>query len=123
MWYCAHAIFYFELINDPQESFLVHENIYLISAPNVKAARIRAEKIACENEDLSEDGHLELNDKKARYVYAGIRKVVDIEPRPVTDDCLGFDGIEISYSVFEVDSHTHVKLLADGEMVNVLYRE
>lgn len=30
MWYCAHAIFYFKY--ERQESFLLHENVYLIEA-------------------------------------------------------------------------------------------
>ena len=43
MFFCIHAIFYFELIEDLQDSFLIHENVYFLSAPNAAAAKAQAE--------------------------------------------------------------------------------
>jgi hypothetical protein len=66
MWFCARAIFYFQLLEGDQDSYLVHENIYLVQAGDPAAARVGAEAIARANEDTSEDGHLEVNERKGR---------------------------------------------------------
>ena len=71
---CAHSIFYFQISGQEQDTFLVHENVYLIDAINLDQARQVAIQFARGNEDLSEDGHLELNEQKIAYVFAGIRK-------------------------------------------------
>ena len=70
MWYCAHAIFYFEFKYEEQDSYLVHENVYLIQAIDESSAMEKAIEIAKENEDLSEDNHLELNEKPVRYLFS-----------------------------------------------------
>lgn len=121
MWYCAHGIFYFEC--DSQDSFLVHENVYLINAVSDEEALARAEKIAANDEDLSEDGHLELNGMKARYRFAGIRKLIEVETDAETTKGHLHSDIEVTYSVLEVDTLSEVQELAKGEMTNTLYRE
>lgn len=123
MWFCAHAIFYFKLLDTEQDSFLVHENIYLIGADDGAAAAAIANQLAKENEDLNEDGHLELNEKKAVYLFAGIRKVIKVESHPDSNWTVELRGLELSYSVFEVDTLEEVFRLTRGEMVDVLYRE
>jgi hypothetical protein len=123
MWYAAHAVFYFKLIDESQDSFLVHENIYIISAADSNAARAKAEIIGQANEDSGDDGHLELNEKRASYVFAGIRKIIEAETTPSPEDAPLANGQELTYSVLEVDTLDEVLALATGEMVDVLYRE
>lgn len=123
MLYCAHAIFYFELLSHDQDSYLVHENVYLIEAEDAHQAAKVAAEIGKDNEDASEDGHLELNEQKAAYLFAGIRKIIEVEPSPVPPSASGLIGLELSYSEFEVDSLDQVRALARGDMVEVLYRE
>ncbi|MEX8503831.1 MAG: DUF4288 domain-containing protein [Leptothrix ochracea] len=123
MLYCAHAIFYFKLLDHDQDSFLVHENVYLIEAENDDQAAKAAAEIGKGNEDASEDGHLELNEQKVAYLFAGIRKVIEIAPSPVSASAVGLIGLELSYSEFEVDTLDQVLALACGDMVEVLYRE
>lgn len=125
MWYCAHAVFYFKLHRQPQESFLVHENVYLIHAETSAEAMTKAEAVARANEDLALDGHLELNGMKANYLYAGIRKLIEVEgPVHLAGLPAGvLDGKEVTYSVLEVDTLDEVMALAKGMMVEVLYRE
>jgi hypothetical protein len=123
MWFCAHAIFYFKLLDAEQDSFLVHENIYLVGADDAAAAAAIAKQLARENEDLNEDGHLELNEKKAAYLFAGIRKMIKVESHPDPNWAVELKGLELTYSVFEVDTLEEVLSLTQGEMVNVLYRE
>lgn len=120
---CAHAIFYFQVRGQEQDTFLVHENVYLIDAEDVDQASGRAIQIAKGNEDLSEDGHLELNEQKAAYVFVGLRKIIEVESSPFPINASGLVGLELSYSEFEVDSLDQVFALARGDMVKVLYRE
>ncbi|GLQ97277.1 DUF4288 domain-containing protein [Dyella mobilis] len=121
MWYCAHGIFYFKV--EHQETYLVQENVYLIDAGNEKDALQQAEAICRGNEDLSEDGHLELNGEKAQYLFAGIRKLIEIEHDPETARGHLRSGVEVTYSELEVDTMEEVRGLAKGAFVNVLYRE
>jgi len=123
MWYAAHAIFYFELVDSAQDSYLLHENVYIVNAPSEGDARVMAETIARGNEDLSEDGHLEVNEQKAKYVFAGIRKVVAAQMIPGPDDAPLSAGREITYSILEVNNLDEINSLVAGEMVDVLYRE
>jgi len=123
MWFCAHANFYFKLLDAEQDSFLVHENIYLVGANDAATAATIANQLARENEDLNEDGHLELNEKKAAYLFAGIRKMIKVESHPDSNWTVELRGLELSYSVFEVDTLEEVFGLTRGEMVDVLYRE
>ena len=74
-WFCVHAIFYYELQQETQDCWLVHENVYLIKAQDsVSACKVIEGKVNV-LQDLSEDGHLVLNDKPVAYKFAGIRKV------------------------------------------------
>lgn len=123
MWYCAHAIFYFELKYEPQSSYLVHENIYLIQASDENEAMKKALKIGKENEDLSEDDHLVVNEKPARYIFSGIRKLITVSNYDKEDRNIIDSGMEVTYSELEVDSLNDIKKLEKGSFVEVLYRE
>lgn len=46
MWYCAHAIFYFK--HEGQQSYRLHENVYLIQSDTAESAWQRAESLARE---------------------------------------------------------------------------
>ncbi len=121
MWYSAHAIFYYT--HEGQESFLVHENVYLIEANDEDQAMLKAKDVASEHEDLGEDGHLEVNGCKAQYRFAGIRKLIEVELDSETGQGRLHSGVEATYSILEVDSLVDVEHLAAGEMTSVLYRE
>lgn len=121
MWYSAHAIFYFKC--EGQDSILVHENVYLVQSANEEDALTQAVAVARQNEDLNEDNHLELNGKPTQYLFAGIRKLISIELNPDTAKDRIVSGVEITYSELEVDTLDEVERLANGEFVDVLYRE
>ena len=123
MWYCAHAIFYFEFKYEEQDSYLVHENVYLIQAVDESSAMGKAIEIAKENEDLSEDNHLELNEKPVRYLFSGIRKLITVSNYDKENEDIIESGIEATYSELEVDNLNQVKKLSEGSFVEVLYRE
>ena len=123
MWYCAHAIFYFEFKYEEQDSYLVHENVYLIQAEDEFSAMGKATEIAKENEDLSEDDHLELNEKPVRYIFSGIRKLITVSNYDKKNEDVIESGVEATYSELEVDDLNQVKKLSEGSFVEVLYRE
>lgn len=123
MWYCAHAIFYFEFKYEEQDSYLVHENVYLIQAVDESSAMGKAIEIAKENEDLSEDNHLELNEKPVRYLFSGIRKLIIVSNYDKENEDIIESGVEATYSELEVDNLNQVKKLSEGSFVEVLYRE
>ena len=123
MWYCAHAIFYFEFKYEEQDSYLVHENVYLIQAEDEFSAMGKATEIAKENEDLSEDDHLELNEKPVRYIFSGIRKLITVSNYDKKNEDVIESGVEATYSELEVDDLDQVKKLSEGSFVEVLYRE
>jgi Domain of unknown function (DUF4288) len=122
MHFCAHAIFLFEVFGG-QDLILVHENVYLVAADGFDEAKKKANEIAKGNEDLSEDGHLEVDGRKARYIFAGIRKVIEVEPHPGPEDGGDLVGLEVTYSEFEVASREDAYALARGESVKVTYLE
>lgn len=121
MWFCAHAIFYYRL--DAQVSYLIHENVYLIEADDEQLAQVTAEKLGREADDLNEDGRIEVNGQPAQYVFAGIRKLIQVETSPDTAKGLLRSGTEATYSVMEVDTLEEVESLAKGRVTSVLYRE
>ena len=123
MWYCAHAIFYFEFKYEEQDSYLVHENVYLIQAVDESSAMGKAIEIAKENEDLNEDNHLELNEKPARYLFSGIRKLITVSNYDKENENTIESGVEATYSELEVDNLNQVRKLSEGSFVEVLYRE
>lgn len=120
---CAHAIFYFLLQGQEQDSFLVHENVYLVDAEDFETALAAGIEFAKSEEDLSEDGHLRVNEQKVSYIFAGIRKIIDVSNTHRRLTAPDMVGLESTYSVFEVDNLDQVLALARGEMVEVLYRE
>lgn len=123
-WFCAHAIFYFELKDEPQDSYLVWENVYLVEAPTDEQALSEAERYARAEEEASSDT-LTLNEKPCRYRFAGVRKLITVSHIGEADepDDLPTSGAEVTYSEFEVDTFDEVTRLAQGEFVDVLYRE
>ena len=123
MWYCAHAIFYFEFKYEEQDSYLVHENVYLIQAVDESSAMGKAIEIAKENEDLSEDNHLESNEKPVRYLFSGIRKLITVSNYDKENEDIIESGVEATYSELEIDNLNQVKKLSKGSFVEVLYRE
>ena len=93
MWYCAHAIFYYE--SPGQGAFRVHENVYLISADNDEHALENAEALASGYEDLTgrlvgEDGRPSL------YRFAGIRKLISVASDEDTAEGRLHSGVELS---------------------------
>lgn len=121
MRHCAHAIFHYRY--DGQTSVTVHENVYLIDAASPDDALLEATRIASEYEQVGDDSSLEIDGVKADYRFSGIRKLIAVQSDGDTETGKVRSGVEVTYSVFEVDSLREVEALASGESTRVDYRE
>jgi len=120
MWFAAHVIMLFKFTRpEDQTSFPMWENIFLIEAPDSRKAWDKAVGLGRADESDGSDG-LRWDEKPARLVFAGVRKIVecrsDADDRPV-------DGAEITYSQLSVRSEDDLRKLVDGEYVTVQYEE
>jgi len=125
MIYFAHAIFYFKLLFRKNDTFLVHENVYIIDAKDLDEANESAIKLAKTHEEMNDEGYLEINEEKCAYIFVGIRKITKAQKFFLHVGALhDISGEEMTYSVFEVDSLEKLEMLAAGKTVDeVLYRE
>jgi len=125
MIYFAHAIFYFKLLFRKNDTFFVHENVYIIDAKDLDEANESAIKLAKTHEEMNDEGYLEINEEKCAYIFVGIRKITKAQKFFLRVGTLhDISGEEMTYSVFEVDSLEKLEMLAAGKTVDeVLYRE
>lgn len=114
-WFTAHIVMSFQFIDGPQDVYSVWENIVLIKADTKKIAFAKAQKIGFENEEFS--GDTTLNDRPVHIVFSGIRKLVTFED----PDSEPVDGLEISYSEFEMKDQKSFEKFIKGKPVFVKY--
>lgn len=117
-WYTAHAIMYFQLTDGPQDSFQVHENVFLVEADTPDEACSKARELARRDEGDSQRS-LRVGDRSAALVFGSIRKVVAVCHKG-PDGQLG-DGDEVTYSEFVVADRAALDRLIGAEDVEVLY--
>lgn len=120
MLYCAHAIFFYSY--DGQSSYLVHENVYLVSADDDGGGMAVAMQLAAEYEQAGEESCLEIEGKKAEYKFAGIRKLISVQDEG-EQVITARSGIEVTYSIMEVATLADVERIAAGDSVMVNYLE
>jgi hypothetical protein len=121
MWYSAHIIMSVRFA-DPQDqtTYPVWENVVLIKAPTEDAAWQRAEEVGRGDETDGTDG-FQWKGKPARWVFAGVRKV--IECRSSAPDDQPIDGAEVSYSQIVLPDKEALTKLVNGRPVTVYYEE
>lgn len=123
-WFCAHVIEAIELLEGPQTTYPVYENVFLLEA----SSPAEAEKIAYligQNEAV--DDGLTLNDMPAKRVFKGVRKLIKIS-NPTDSDLDQWEdppihGTEVTYSYFELVSQEAINNLVTGKSVTVDYVE
>lgn len=118
-WYAAHEIEYFKYREGEQDVFPVWGNIYLIEADNIDNAWSKAKKFVKEND--FDDETLKLNDKPAKSVSAGIKKITEV--KHYDEDGVLKSGDEITWNEFNVFDEKDIQKILDGEYVNVEYIE
>src|SRR5262245_16370125 len=75
-WFTAHVIMSLRLKDEAQRQFPVWENIVLVWAKTEREAFAKAEAYGREEEG-DDDGSLRWDGKPARWVFAGVRKLVE----------------------------------------------
>jgi hypothetical protein len=124
LWYAASVLLFFRRKTGRQRTFPVWENVYLIQASNDDEARQRAEELG--RAEASQDG-LELNGKPAELVFGGVRKVVTCAADPTISGestvAKLYDGVEVTYSSFIIESRADLEKLIEGKPVTVVYEE
>lgn len=111
-WYAAHIVMFAEFKSAEQDRFPVWENIVLIAAADEEEAFAKAERHgrAAEGDD---GGSFRWGKHPARWVFAGVRKLTECDSVFQKSS----DGVELSYTEFELDSRVAVEKLVAGEPV------
>lgn len=120
-WYTASLIETVVMLDSKQSSFPVYENFILLEAENPKITLEKAKAIGMSVETLGEE--LTLDDKPARRVFVGVRKLITIS-NPFLMDLDGTPPVaetELTYSEYELATLQEVKALAAGEKMSVVY--
>ncbi len=118
-WFAVHQIEYFKYRQGKQDVFPVYENIYLFEAENSDEAREKAENFF--KEVNFDDKTLTLEDKPAKSINAGIRKIVEITHWDEEGILKSKD--EITWNEFNVFDEKDIEKILKGEYVNVEYLE
>lgn len=120
MWYCAHALHYFEYKDGKQDEYFVWEHMYLIQARTPEEALSKGEVRGKKDEVYSDDEDLRLNERKVRLRFITVRKVVECQDLD-EDSETPIDGTELSYSEYSVSSKKDFEKLIHGKTANVDY--
>lgn len=127
-WYAAHIITYVQLLTPGQKQYPVRENVILIGTKTVDDAYLEAEKIGRANFEESEVESTTLwNDQPARWVFGGVRKLVECHNVPSKGTKWDLDvpehGTEITFSNFFIENEQDLEKIINNESVKVLYEE
>lgn len=118
LWFAAHALYVFEVVQGRQEAFTVLENILLIRAPSAKLALATAKKVARREE--ADDPSLTVDGLPARQRFLGIRKLVACAADPLDETSADGQvrvirsGSEASYLTYRVASKATLQALMRG---------
>jgi len=119
-WFAASAIMFVEFKDGTQDYYPVWENVLLIEADDANEALRLAQQRAKEDEGDS-DGSFRCNDRPARWVLAGIRKVLTVAHRSAMGQLQS--GDEATFTEFVVRDRAALDRLTAGESVELEYVE
>ena len=120
-WYSASAIFLFEYKEGEQDTYDILENVYLIEANSPEEACLKADVYAKRDEG-DDDGSLMLNERPARLVYHGIRKLINVVNLNTLDDS-PTDGAEVTFSKYRLKSKDELYKWINSEALTVFFYE
>jgi hypothetical protein len=119
-WYAAHIVIGFTA--EGRKEVVAWENIILIDADSHEQAEQQAIKIG--QEEASLDDALTVNDRPAKRLFAGVRKVLTIaNPDPAQQLLPPVHGSEISFSEFILKDIDELMKLGSGKGVHLRYTE
>ena len=125
-WYAASIILFLRLKRRKrQRTFIVYENVYLIHAIGPEKAKQRAERLG--RNEVVPDPSLTVNGAPAEFVYGGIRKIVECAADPTRKGGSSvntiYDGVEATYSRFEIRGRRSLEALISGKPAEITYVE
>ena len=127
-WYAAHLIIYIELLDEKQDEYPVQESIILIEADSIEAAYSQADTIGKSDfEDEPSTNSTTWNDLPARWVFGGIRKMIECHDIPSKEtkwkdpQFKPTHGTEITNSNLTVQGKENLFKLIKGEAVDLSY--
>ncbi|WP_137940513.1 DUF4288 domain-containing protein [Chitinivorax sp. B] len=112
-WYAAHVVLQVQFKEGKQDRFPVWENIYLINAETDEDALSKAESIGASLEG-DRDGSFFWDDIPSRWVYRGVRKILEISNPWDVDNRPG-DGCEVTFETFEFSDVDNLKRFVNCE--------
>src|SRR5947208_2130786 len=102
MWFAAHVVMLFKPQSGTQELHYFHENVILIEATSVDEAFERAQAIGREAE--MDSSGTEVCGTPTRYVFAGLRKIVECQGPTRYDGSELTTGTEVTYTTMKLYS-------------------
>jgi hypothetical protein len=122
MWYAAHVIMAIRYDKPgDQKNYPVWENVVLVRADSDDKALEKAVQLGRADEDDGSEG-LRWEGKPARWVFAGVRKLIECRTPDDPRDRLR-TGTEVTYSQMILDSPEALEKFVNGDPVPVLYDE
>ncbi|XKM13303.1 DUF4288 domain-containing protein [Orbaceae bacterium ac157xtp] len=121
-WYVASIIMSIKKRSGKQRNIPVYENFILIQSDSAINAMEKAVELGEKSAAIESEGLL-LNDKPARMVFEGVRKLITISnPAEMDlDNSPPCTGTELTYSEYVVTTPTQIKRLVKGEPVKLKY--
>lgn len=120
MWYAAHVIMSVRFRKpEDQTNFPVWENVVLVQAEDEERAWEKAEHLG-QVEESEGDDEMRWNGKPARWVFAGVRKVVECRS---ADDDRPVDGAEVTYSQLIFSDESALSRFVEGGVVSASVEE
>jgi len=130
-WYAAHIVSYVKFKDGIQDKYPLWENVVLIEAESGNIAHEEAVRIGMSDYDDTDDPEQESmtwDGRPAYWVFAGIRKLMEVTETARTIDRAEagnrpIHGTEITYSEMQVDSEEDLLKFVEGNPVTVLYEK
>jgi len=116
-WYVAHVIIAHRLRNDPEDCIHVWENLYLVEGSSYEELVEEATQFGMDS--IVDDPKFRIDGKPARQEFVGVRKIIEVQ----NGEGPPASGTELTFSSFVVKSGDDLRFLANGDDVEVLYRE
>jgi hypothetical protein len=120
-WYVASVIMSIKKKSGKQKNIPIYENFILIEASDASHALEKVIDIS--KEEAAANCDLWLNEKPAKMVFEGIRKLINIS-NPVdmdADSTPPVTGTELTYSQYLIKTKNQLKNLISGKAVNIKY--
>ncbi|MBI1937417.1 MAG: DUF4288 domain-containing protein [Ignavibacteriales bacterium] len=113
-WFAVHIIMYVKFKEKGQDHYPIWENIVLFRAKSVLSASKKAKKYA-QQEEGDSSGTFTWENKPAKWVFAGIRKIVKCQEENEQPT----NGTELTYSEFSVSNKSSLNKLVQGKKVTI----